>query len=110
MAGHAARLRISWRMAQKMECPQGAEAALLGLQQPQFFGLTPDLLDCAGPTEETRYLFNRAPVSQAVREYVLVLRTSRGDVDAVVSRNKEFVSDLLAKKDKGAAISQLRPG
>jgi hypothetical protein len=41
-------------------------AALLGVQQPQFFGLTLDFLDCAGPTEKSRYLFNRAPVSQAV--------------------------------------------
>jgi Family of unknown function (DUF6232) len=28
------------------------------------------------------------------REYVLVLRTSGGDVDAVVSRNREFVSNV----------------
>jgi hypothetical protein len=28
------------------------------------------------------------------RLYVLVLRTSSGDVDALVSRNKEFVSDI----------------
>jgi hypothetical protein len=34
---------------------------LLGSQQPQFFGLTPHFLDRAGPTEEARYLFNRAP-------------------------------------------------
>jgi hypothetical protein len=29
-----------------------------------------------------------------LRVYVLVLRTSGGDVDAVVSRNKEFVSNV----------------
>jgi Family of unknown function (DUF6232) len=28
------------------------------------------------------------------REYVLVLRTSAGDVDALVSRNKDFVSNV----------------
>ena len=36
------------------------KAALLGPEQPQFFGLTLDFLDYAGPTEEPRYLFNRA--------------------------------------------------
>jgi hypothetical protein len=29
-----------------------------------------------------------------VRVYVLVLRTSSGDVDAIMSRNKEFVSNV----------------
>jgi hypothetical protein len=43
-----------------------AAPALLGPQQPQFFGLTLDFLNGAGPTEETRYLFNRSPISQAV--------------------------------------------
>jgi hypothetical protein len=32
-----------------------AALALLGPQQPQFFGLTLDFLNCAGATEETRY-------------------------------------------------------
>jgi hypothetical protein len=39
-----------------------AAPALLGSQQPQFFGLAPHFLDRAGPTEKTRYFFNRAPV------------------------------------------------
>src|SRR5262249_30781778 len=36
------------------------QRALLGSQQPQFFGLTLDFLDCAGSTEETRYVLTRS--------------------------------------------------
>jgi hypothetical protein len=38
--------------------------AYLETQQPQFFGLTLDLLNCAGPTEETCYFLNRVPMNR----------------------------------------------
>jgi len=41
------------------------------------------------------------------RLYVLVLRTSSGDVDAVVSRNKEFVSNIQ-KAIEGAFVVRAR--
>jgi hypothetical protein len=46
---------------------EGPKRRALPLQS-RFFGLTPHLLDCAGPTEKSRYLFNRSPVSQAIAQ------------------------------------------
>jgi Family of unknown function (DUF6232) len=43
------------------------------------------------------------------REYVLVLRTSSGDVDAVVSRNKEFVSDLQKAVEQAFVVRARQP-
>jgi hypothetical protein len=42
------------------------------------------------------------------REYVLVLRTSGGDVDALISRNKDFVSNVQ-KAVEQAFVVRARP-
>ncbi len=41
--------------------------------------------------------------------YVLVLRTSGGDVDAVVSRNKEFVSNVQKAVEQAFAVRARQP-
>jgi Family of unknown function (DUF6232) len=43
------------------------------------------------------------------REYVLVLRTSSGDVDAILSRNKEFVSDLQKAVEQAFVVRATQP-
>ena len=42
------------------------------------------------------------------RVYVLVLRTSSGDVDAIMSRNKEFVSNVQ-KAQQAFAVRARQP-
>jgi len=44
-----------------------------------------------------------------LRVYVLVLRTSGGDVDAVVSRNKEFVSNVRKAVEQAFAVRARQP-
>jgi uncharacterized protein DUF6232 len=44
-----------------------------------------------------------------LRVYVLVLRTSGGDVDAVVSRNKEFVSNVQKAVEQAFAVRARQP-
>jgi hypothetical protein len=43
------------------------------------------------------------------RVYVLVLRTSGGDVDAVVSRNKEFVSNVQKAVEQAFVVRARQP-
>jgi len=43
------------------------------------------------------------------RLYVLVLRTSSGDVDAVVSRNKEFVSNVQKAVEQAFVVRARQP-
>jgi hypothetical protein len=43
------------------------------------------------------------------RVYVLVLRTSGGDVDAVMSRNKEFVSNVQKAVEQAFAVRARQP-
>jgi hypothetical protein len=43
------------------------------------------------------------------REYVLVLRTSGGDVDAVVSRNREFVSNVQKAIEQAFVVRAGQP-
>jgi hypothetical protein len=43
------------------------------------------------------------------RLYVLVLRTSSGDVDAVVSRNKEFVSNIQGAVEQAFVVRARQP-
>jgi hypothetical protein len=43
------------------------------------------------------------------RLYVLVLRTSSGDVDAVVSRNKEFVSNIQKAVERAFVVRARQP-
>jgi hypothetical protein len=43
------------------------------------------------------------------REYVLVLRTSSGDVDAVISRNKEFVSNVQKAVEQAFVVRARQP-
>jgi hypothetical protein len=43
------------------------------------------------------------------RVYVLVLRTSSGDVDAVTSRNKEFVSNVQKAVEQAFVIRATQP-
>ena len=43
------------------------------------------------------------------RVYVLILRTSGGDVDAVTSRNKEFVSNLQKAVEQAFFIRARQP-
>jgi hypothetical protein len=43
------------------------------------------------------------------RLYVLVLRTSSGDVDAVVSRNKDFVSNVQKAVEQAFVVRARRP-
>jgi uncharacterized protein DUF6232 len=43
------------------------------------------------------------------RVYVLVLRTSSGDVDAVVSRNKEFVSNIQKALEQAFVLRARQP-
>jgi hypothetical protein len=40
---------------------------------------------------------------------VLVLRTSSGDVDAIMSRNKEFVSNVQKAVEQAFAVRASRP-
>ena len=44
-----------------------------------------------------------------LRVYVLVLRTSGGDVDAVVSRNKEFVSNVQKAVEQAFVVRARQP-
>jgi hypothetical protein len=44
-----------------------------------------------------------------LRAYVLVLRTSSGDVDAIVSRNKEFVSNLQKAVEQAFVVRARQP-
>jgi Family of unknown function (DUF6232) len=44
-----------------------------------------------------------------LRMYVLVLRTSGGDVDAVTSRNKEFVSNVQKAVEQAFAVRARQP-
>jgi len=44
-----------------------------------------------------------------LRVYVVVLRTSGGDVDAVVSRNKEFVSNVQKAVEQAFAVRARQP-
>jgi hypothetical protein len=43
------------------------------------------------------------------RVYVLVLRTTSGDVDAVISRNKEFVSNLQKAVEQAFVVRARQP-
>jgi Family of unknown function (DUF6232) len=43
------------------------------------------------------------------RVYVLVLRTSSGDVDAVISRNKEFVSNVQKAVEQAFVVRARQP-
>jgi hypothetical protein len=43
------------------------------------------------------------------RLYVLVLRTSSGDVDAVISRNKEFVSNVQKAVEQAFVVRARQP-
>jgi hypothetical protein len=43
------------------------------------------------------------------RVYVLILRTSSGDVDAVTSRNKEFVSNLQKAVEQAFVVRAREP-
>ena len=43
------------------------------------------------------------------RVYVLVLRTSGGDVEAVISRNKEFVSNLQKAVEQAFVVRAREP-
>jgi hypothetical protein len=43
------------------------------------------------------------------REYVLVLRTSGGDVDALVSRNKDFVSNVQKALEQAFVVRARSP-
>jgi len=43
------------------------------------------------------------------RVYVLILRTSSGDVDAVISRNKEFVSNLQKAVEQAFVVRAREP-
>jgi Family of unknown function (DUF6232) len=43
------------------------------------------------------------------RLYVLVLRTSSGDVDAVISRNKEFVSNVQKAVEQAFVVRAMQP-
>jgi hypothetical protein len=43
------------------------------------------------------------------RVYVLVLRTSGGDVDAVISRNKEFVSNVQKAVEQAFVVRARQP-
>jgi Family of unknown function (DUF6232) len=43
------------------------------------------------------------------RVYVLVLRTSSGDVDAVMSRNKEFVSNVQKAVEQAFDVRGRQP-
>jgi Family of unknown function (DUF6232) len=43
------------------------------------------------------------------RVYVLVLRTSSGDVDAIMSRNKEFVSNVQKAVEQAFAVRARQP-
>ena len=44
-----------------------------------------------------------------LRVYVLVLRTSSGEVDAIVSRNKEFVSNVQKAVEQAFVIRARQP-
>jgi hypothetical protein len=44
-----------------------------------------------------------------LRVYVLVLRTSSGDVDAIVSRNKEFVSNVQKSVEQAFIVRARQP-
>jgi hypothetical protein len=41
--------------------------------------------------------------------YVLVLRTSSGDVEAVISRNREFVSNLQKAVEQAFVVRARQP-
>ena len=43
------------------------------------------------------------------REYVLVLRTSGGDVDALISRNKDFVSNVQKALEQAFVVRARSP-
>jgi hypothetical protein len=43
------------------------------------------------------------------RVYVLVLRTSGGDVDAVISRNKEFISNVQKAVEQAFVVRARQP-
>jgi Family of unknown function (DUF6232) len=43
------------------------------------------------------------------RVYVLVLRTSSGDVDAIMSRNKEFISNVQKAVEQAFAVRARQP-
>ncbi|TMK09861.1 MAG: hypothetical protein E6G75_20825 [Alphaproteobacteria bacterium] len=43
------------------------------------------------------------------RVYVLVLRTSSGDVEAVISRNREFVSNLQKAVEQAFVVRARQP-
>jgi hypothetical protein len=43
------------------------------------------------------------------RVYVLILRTSGGDVDAVTSRNKEFVSNVQKAVEQAFVVRARQP-
>jgi hypothetical protein len=44
-----------------------------------------------------------------LRVYVLVLRTSSGEVDAIVSRNKEFVSNVQKAVEQAFVVRARQP-
>jgi hypothetical protein len=44
-----------------------------------------------------------------LRIYVLVLRTSSGDVDAIMSRNKEFVSNVQKAVEQAFVVRARQP-
>jgi hypothetical protein len=44
-----------------------------------------------------------------LRMYVLVLRTSSGDVDAIVSRNNEFVSNVQKAVEQAFVVRARQP-